>query len=183
MNREDALDLLEQNVKNKNLIKHCLAVESIMKYLAEYLNEDKEKWSLAGLLHDIDIEKCKEDYSDHGLIAENILKDKVDNDIINAIKSHNFEKTGFEPKNKIDFALIAADAISGLIIATALMQPNKKLSDVKVESIVKKFKKKDFARNCSREKMLYCEKLGIDKNKFFEIALKAEQSISNKLGL
>ncbi len=183
MNREEALKLVKENVSKENLIKHMLAVEAIMKGLAEFLGEDKEKWGLAGLLHDVDFEKTENAPEKHGLLAEDILKEKVDEEIIKAIKSHNFENTKVQPENKMEYALIAADAISGLVIACALVMPSKKLVDVKVKSIKKKFKQKDFARNCKRENILYCEKINIPKEKFFEIALNSLQKISDELGL
>ncbi|MDD5416527.1 MAG: HD domain-containing protein [Candidatus Aenigmarchaeota archaeon] len=182
MERNEALVLVKQHITKDNLIKHVLAVEVIMRGLADYLGEDSKKWALAGLLHDIDFEEIGDDYKIHGLKAVEYL-DGVDEEIIHAIKSHNFENTNVMPEGKMDYALIAADAVSGLVIACALMMPSKKLADVKVESIESKYKKKDFARNCSRENMLYCEKIGIDKSKFFEISLKALQSISKELGL
>ncbi len=183
MNREEALKLVKENVSKGNLVKHMLAVEAIMKGVAEYLEEDKEKWDLVGLLHDIDFGKTENDPEKHALLAEDILKDKVDEEIIRAIKSHNFEHTKVNPENKMEYTLIAADAISGLIIAAALIIPTKKLADVKVKSIKKKFKQKDFARNCNRENILYCEKIDIPREKFFEISLKALQDISDELGL
>ena len=183
MQREEAIELVKQNVKQQNLIKHMLAVEAIMKECAEFLQEDKEKWGLVGLLHDIDYEKTKDNPEKHGLIAEEILKGKVDEEIIHAIKSHNFENTGVMPESKLENCLIAADSVSGLIIACALVIPSKKLKDLSLKTIKKKFKQKDFARNCSRERILFCEKIGIEKEKFFELALKALQGISEELGL
>lgn len=183
MNREQAIGLIKENVTKTNLFKHMLAVEAIMKGIAEYLGEDKEKWGLIGLLHDIDFEKIENDPKKHGILAEEILKDKVDEEIIRAIKSHNFENTNVQPESKMEKALIAADAISGLIIAAALIIPSKKLADVKPESIGKRFKEKDFARNCNRNLILYCEQIEIPREKFFEISLKALQSISDELGL
>jgi len=187
MNREEALNLVKEHVKNDKLIKHMLAVEAIMKRCAEFLKEngedvDVEKWGLLGLIHDIDFEKAPEPEK-HCTVAPEILRDKVDEEIIRAIKSHNFENLGVQPKSKMEYCLIAADSISGLIIAAALIIPSKKLNDVEVESIGKKFKEKDFARACSRERMLYCEKAGINKEKFFEISLKSLQEISDSLGL
>jgi len=183
MNREEAISLVKENIKKENLFKHILAVEAIMRGIANHLNEDVESWDLVGLLHDIDYEKTEDDPKNHGIIAENLLKGKVDEKIIKAIKSHNFEHTGVIPETKMEKALIAADAISGLIVATALIIPSKKLKDVKVKSIKKKFKQKDFARRCSRECILVCEHVGIPKEKFFEIALEAIQGISEELGL
>lgn len=183
MNREEAIKLIKENIHKENLLKHMLAVEAIMKGTAEYLGENKEKWGLTGLLHDIDFGKTENDPEHHALIAEEILKDKVNEEIIRAIKSHNFENTNVKPETNMENILIAADAISGLIIAAALIIPSKKLDDVKVKSIKKKFKQKDFARNCNRERILFCEKTGISKEKFFEISLKALQSISDELDL
>ena len=182
MNREGALNLLKENVSQENLFKHMYAVEAIMEETAKYLNEDIEKWRLLGLLHDIDFEKAPEP-DKHCTLAPEILKEKFDEEFIRALKAHNFDNLDIKPETKMELALIAADAVSGLIIAAALIIPSKKLADVKVESIVKKFKQKDFARNCSRERILFCEQIGIPKEKFFEISLKALQSISNELGL
>ncbi len=183
MNREEALTLVKENVKKENLIKHMLAVEAIMKGLAKFLVEDEERWALVGLVHDIDFGKTEGNPERHALVAEDILKGKVDEEMIKTIKTHNFEHTKVLPESNIDNALIAADSISGLIIAAALIIPSKKLADVKVESISNKFKQKDFARNCSREHILYCEKIGVPKEKFFEISLTALQRISSELGL
>lgn len=184
MNRDEAIVLLREHVKTEYTIKHCLAVGAIMKGVAEEINEPSQKWEIAGILHDIDLDKCEKDYSNHGTLAMEILSNVIlDQEILDTIKSHAPEYTKSEPKSKMDFAIIAADAISGLIIATAIMQPSKKLADVTAESIAKKFKKKDFARNCNRENILFCEKIGIDRNKFYEIALKSLQVISGELGL
>ena len=183
MNREAALKLVRENVSKENLLKHMYAVEAIMKETATFLNEDVERWRLVGLIHDIDFEKTENDPKMHTIVAEEILEDYVDDDMIRTIKTHNFENVGVQPEAKADKALIAADAISGLVIACALVTPSKKLADVKVESIAKKFKQKDFARNCGRERILFCEQIGIPKEKFFEISLKALQGVANDLGL
>lgn len=183
MNREEALKLVKNYIKRENLLKHILAVETIMRAIARRLKEDEEKWGIVGLLHDIDFEETFNNPSLHGIKAGEILFGKVDEDIIRSIRSHNFENTKEEPKDKMDFALIAADSISGLIIASALILPSKKLEELKLETLEKKFKQKDFARNCSRERILYCEKIGIKKEEFFEISLQALRNISKELGL
>ena len=183
MEREEALQLVKENVKNDKLVKHMLAVEAIMREIAKYLNEDEERWGLVGLLHDIDFEITKEKQEMHGIKAEEILKEKVDEELIRTIKAHNFEFTKVLPQTKIDYALIAADQISGLIIAKALLMPSKKLEEVKVSSIKDGFKDKSFARRCDREKILYCEKIGIERDKFFELSLNALKQIADELGL
>ena len=183
MNRDEALALLKENLKQVNMVKHCLAVEAIMRACAEELDEDKKKWGLLGLIHDIDYEKTKDDLDKHTLLAEEILGDRADEETIRAIKSHGFWYTGVEPQSSMEYVLVAADSLSGLIIAMALILPSKKLADVKPENIAKRYKEKDFARNCNRERIAYCEKAGISLERFFEISLEALQGISEELEL
>ena len=182
ISRNEALRLIDNYVKNDKLKKHMLAVEAIMRSLAKKLNEDEELWGLVGLLHDIDYEITKDNFEMHGVLSAEILKDKLPNEALNAIKAHN-EKTGFSVDSKLAYALKAADQISGLIIATALVMPNKKLHEVTVKSVLKKFKQKDFARNVKRDKIMLCEKLGLSLEEFVEISLQALKSIANELGL
>ena len=183
LSREDALKLLRENVRNEKIILHMIAVGAIMRELARYFGEDEDLWELVGLLHDIDYERTKHNPSKHGLVAEEILGSLVSDDILRAIKSHNYENTGIEPRTRMEKALIASDAVSGLIIACALVMPSKKLEEVKVKTIKKKFKQKDFARNVSRERILFCEQIGIPREKFFELALNALKGVSDELGL
>ena len=183
LSREDALKLLRENVRNEKIILHMIAVGAIMRELARYFGEDEDLWELVGLLHDIDYERTKDNPSKHGLVAEEILGSLVSDDVLRAIKSHNYENTGIEPRTRMEKALIASDAVSGLIIACALVMPSKKLEEVKVKTVKKKFKQKDFARNVSRERILFCEQIGIPREKFFELALNALKGVSDELGL
>jgi len=182
MDRSEALELLKEHLHNENLIKHCIAVGAIMKGLAEKFGEDENLWELAGLLHDIDYEQTKDNHERHGLVALEILNGKAPQEVLDTIPTHN-DLTGFKREKKIDFALSAADAISGLIIATALMMPSKKMEEVKEESVLKKFKKKDFARNVDREKILLCEKIGLSLEEFIEVSLDTLKNVSEELGL
>jgi len=183
LTREEALDLVKKNVSKRNVIYHMIAVEAIMKALAEHLAEDEEKWGLVGLLHDIDYERTETTPERHSLLAEDLLKAFVGNDIIRTIKTHNFEHTGVKPEAKIEKALVAADAISGLLVACALVMPSKKLTDVRVESVSKKYKDKDFARGADRDRMLFCEQIGIPREKFFEVALNGLKEYASQIGL
>jgi putative nucleotidyltransferase with HDIG domain len=181
--RAQALDLVRANVSKKNVIFHMIAVEAIMRELAKQLEEDEERWGRVGLLHDIDYEKTETTPEKHSLLAANILRNIVDEPMIRAIESHNFEHTGVRPENRMEKGLIATDAVSGLIIACALVMPSKKLADVKVESISKKFKDKDFARGAHRDKILFCEQIGLPKDKFFEVALNGLKGSASEIGL
>jgi putative nucleotidyltransferase with HDIG domain len=182
LSREEAMNLLSQNLKNDKLIKHCMAVASIMQALAKELNQDEELWYLTGLLHDIDYEATKTNMQEHGIRAAEILANKLPEQAIVAIKAHN-EATGYSDESLLATALKASDAVSGLVIATALVMPDKKLASVKLESLMRKFKQKDFARNVSREAILLCEKLGLSLERFLEISLNALKEISEELGL
>ena len=181
--REEALNFVKEHVARRNIVYHMLAVEAIMRSTARYFGEDEEKWSLVGLLHDIDYEKTETAPEKHSLLAENILKGLVSEEIIRAIKTHNFKHTGVMPETRMEKALIACDAISGLLVACALVMPSKKLADVRVESVVKKFRDKDFARGVDRERILVCEEIGIPQEKFFEIALDGLKANASNIGL
>jgi len=184
MDREKALHLLKSHLKTDNLLKHCLASEAIMRGLAKELNEDVEKWGIAGLLHDLDFEKTKDDPASHTLVSSEILKEHgIDDEIINSIKGHNAEALGISRESKLDFALAAAETITGLIIATALIYPDKKLKSVKIKSVLKRMKEKAFAKNVNREIIKECENLNLTLERFVEISIKAMQGISDDLGL
>ncbi|GAE88165.1 HDIG domain-containing metalloprotein [Acetivibrio straminisolvens] len=183
MEREQALEELKGRIQNENLIKHSLAVEAIMKDLAFYFKEDIDKWGLAGLLHDIDCEKTAGDISKHSLVGAEILESlDIESSIIYAVKAHN-DYHGIERKRKIDKALYSADPVAGLITASALILPSKKLEDVTVDFVIKRMNEKGFAKGVNREQIKACEQLGISLDKFIEIALEAMKKISGELGL
>jgi len=183
LTREEALGLVKKNVTKRNVVFHMLAVEAIMRSVAKHLGENEDEWGLIGLLHDIDYEKTETTPEKHSLMAEEILKGLIPDELIKSIKTHNFHHTGVIPETKMEKALIASDAVSGLLVACALVMPSKKLADVKVETVVKKFKDKDFARGAERERILVCEEIGIPREKFFEIALDGLKSIASEIGL
>lgn len=151
------------------------------------LKIDTEKWAIVGLLHDADYEKTKENPVQHTLLTLEWLKQagETDPEIISAILSHNFEHTGKnQPKNKLEWSLYCCDELTGFIVAIALVMPDKKLSAVSVESVLKKFPQKAFAAAVKREQISMCqEKLGIPLPEFVKIALEAMQGVSGELGL
>jgi len=187
VNRDVAFDILNKYVKEEFYITHSLAVEAIMRKLAEKLDPDNiELWGMAGLLHDLDEESCawKEDMSCHGPKSIEILKsENFGNDILyRAILAHN-PKNGTIAKSNIEYATLAADPMSGFIVAIAKGYPDKKIKSVKVSSILKRFKETRYAKGASRPYMLAIEKTGIELEEFAEIALKALQEIDEILGL
>lgn len=181
--KERAHEMIDENIDTENLKKHMYAVAQIMRRLAEHLGEDEEKWEILGLIHDLDYESTKDNPEDHATKTAEMLMGKVPEDIIRAIKSHNFKHTDVEPENKMENCLIAADAISGLIVATALVMPNSKIEEARPESVDKKFDDSSFAKNIDRDRVLYCRKAGIPRDEFIELSLNALKEIDNKLGL
>ena len=184
MKREEALILLKQNLKNENLIKHCLSVESLMKDLARHFGEDEERWGIAGLLHDIDYEKVKDDLSQHSLVGAKMLSDlNIDEEICQAVKTHN-EAHGIEPDSLMGKSLYVCDPLTGLIVASTLVLPSKKISDVTVQNILNRFKEKSFAKGANREIIGKCKDLlKLSLEEFIEISLGAMKKISDDLGL
>jgi len=203
MTREEALTLLKENLSNQNLIKHCLAVEAIMRALARHLaerseaerrmkmsrmahrpGEDVEKWGLAGLLHDIDYDRFKNDLSQHSLVGAKMLEDfGLEKDICQAVKVHN-EAHGIPAQTLMEKALFVADPLTGLIVAATLVLPSKKLADLTVENVLNRFGEKAFARGANREIIRKCEELlNLKLEEFVEVGLKAMQGVATELGL
>ena len=184
VNRDEALELLKSYVHQENLIKHCLATEAIMRSLAERFGEDPEKWGIAGLLHDLDYEETYETPEQHARKTAEILKEKgFPQDMIDAILAHNAEVLGIERKTRFDYAITCSECITGLITATTLVYPDKKLASVKPKSITKRMKEKGFARSVNRDLIRLCEKIDIPLPEFAVISLEAMRGIADDLGL
>ena len=183
MNREQALQLVDQHITSDWLKKHSLAAAAIMERLAERLGGDPETWWIIGILHDLDFD-ITQDPVLHGRKSEEILREQgVGQEIIRAVMAHNAEGLGLERSSTLDYAITAAESITGLIVATALVMPDKKLASVKPQSVIKRMKKKDFARKVSRESILLCEQAGVPLEEFSAIAVSAMQEVSGELGL
>lgn len=183
ISRDEALQLLRQYIQNPNMIKHCLATEAVMRAFAPKLDANEDQWGLAGLLHDLDIEK-QPDLSVHtNETAEVLTKKGVDPEIIDAIRMHNEKAHGKKRHTLFHHALAAGETITGLVTATALVYPDKKLSSVKPKSVRKRFKEKAFAKGADREIIRECEHLDLEINEFCDLALAAMQNIAEELGL
>jgi len=151
MDRAAAWQVVQEHVKAEGLRRHMLAVEAAMRFYAEKLGGDVESWGMAGLLHDYDweIHPTLEAHPQDGVP---LLRERgCDEDVVRAILSHNTEGTGVERERPIDFALLASDEITGLIIAASLVRPSKDVRDVEVKSIKKRWKEKTFAAGVDRD--------------------------------
>lgn len=192
--REEALKFLNENVENKNIIKHMLATEALMGGAYDFLTDKKEtdlggtkeEWELAGLLHDGDyVEGVPPEKQ--GIQVVEWLKEKdyeIPDNVAHAMAAHNWHGTGVEPVSKMDWAIFCGDSLTGLIVAATLVLPTRKLADLSVESILKRFNEKSFAKGTRREEIAMCEeKLGITLFEFVKTCLESMQKISDSLGL
>ncbi len=182
--REAATDLLHKYITKENMINHCLASEQVLRALAARLGHDADTWGLAGLLHDIDVEITQADPLTHGQVAIGILREAgVDEEVIEAISLHNEESTEIPRSKPLHHALAAGETITGLIVATTLVYPEKKLEVVKTKSVVKRMKEKAFAASVKRESIMECERLGLGIDEFAALSIEAMKSIAPRMGL
>ncbi|MEA2065919.1 MAG: HDIG domain-containing protein [Thermotogota bacterium] len=181
ISREKAYELVKENIRQKNLIKHVLAVESVMKALARKLNQDEEKWGLAGLLHDLDYEETKNDFENHGKRTVEMLSEyDVPDDIKNAILAHCEKK---DRETLMEKAIYAADPVTGFIVAAVLIRKGTTLKDLDLDFLLNRFKEKSFARGASREQMESCKDFGVTLEDFLVLSLNAMRDISEELEL
>jgi putative nucleotidyltransferase with HDIG domain len=180
--REESITKVKEHVKQENLVNHMIAVGAIMKGVAERLDQDLDLWENVGILHDIDYEDVGEDWDRHGLVSADMVSDVLPKESLKAIQAHN-PRTGVLAETPMEVALLAADGLSGLVVATSLMMPDKKLASVKVRSLKKKFKDKSFARGVNRENIMRCEEMGIPYSEFLAIGLEHMKRVSDELGL
>ena len=181
--REYYLELLHSHIKNPKMIAHCLASEAVLRAMAVRLHQDVETWGIAGLLHDIDVEWTEGDSKRHALEGADMLKlEALPDEVVDAIRMHNEMATGRERSTTFQHALAAGETITGLIFATALVYPDRKIASVKPKSIVKRMKEKAFAASVNRDTILECEKLGIPIGDFAELSLEALKPIAEELG-
>jgi len=181
MTRTEAWELVQKNVRNRNLRKHMLAAEAVMKALARRLGEDEEAWGLAGLLHDVDYDRTDDDPDRHALLSAEIIEaGGVADEIVHAVKAHA-EKA--PTVSLMDWALRVTDPTTGFLVACALIHPEKKLAPIDLGFVQNRMKEKSFARGASREQMQQCTRLGLDLDEFLQIALEGMRSISSELGL
>jgi putative nucleotidyltransferase with HDIG domain len=184
MNREEALALVRERVKNENLVNHMIAAEAIMGALAGRLGGDEARWRLAGLLHDLDVEETAETMEVHGTRTVEWLRDAgfEDEEVLQAILAHN-PANGSTVASPMDRALYACDCLTGLITAAALIRPEKRLALVALKSLKKRFKEPAFAKGARREDIMTCSELGLGLDEFLEMGLVAMQEVADDLGL
>ncbi len=183
LSREEALKMVREKVQEDNLVKHSLATEAVMRSLASRLGYDVEIWGLTGLLHDLDYTLTQDDYSRHGLESAEMLQDQLPPEAVRAIEAHAAELNQARgPSTTLDYALRCAETVTGLVMAAALVRPEK-MSGMKAKSLKKKMKDKAFAASVNRAIIAEHEKLGLDQNQFLSLSIQAMEEIAPDLGL
>lgn len=187
LTRGKTLEFINQSVKNRNLVRHLLAVETAMRALARRLGGDENEWGLLGLIHDADWGRTEANPAEHTRVTLKWLAEQgvTEGPLVEAVKAHNRRLTGLgEPNSIMAYALDCVDELTGFIVAVALVRPDKKLASVTLESIQKKWKAKEFARAVDRAEVEKCqEKLGVPLEEFSIITLRALQGVASDLGL
>ena len=182
MERQRAYKLIKEKVKTKNLVKHLLATEAVMEALSEHFGENTQIWGLAGLVHDIDYDLTKDNFSQHGKLgAEMLSKEGItDEKILHAVQAHSGHE---DPKTTLARALYCSDPLTGFLVACALITPSKKIKDIDIPFALNRFKEKRFAAGANRKTIETCKDIGLSLEEFIGIGLKAMQAISDDLGL
>ncbi len=203
LDREQALEIVKRNIASPQMLNHMRATEAVMRALARRFGESEDRWGLAGLLHDADAEIVVSGEQElsvpepkgtgpvsgkhgtmpaQGLLVPKLTPNAIDEEIAAAIASHN-PYTGIKPKGRMAWALYAADPLTGLIVASTLILPAKKLADLTQESVRKRFAEARFAKGANRQQIAACSELGLTLEEFIEIGLTAMKAIAGDIGL
>lgn len=184
--RDQAYQLLTKHIQGKFMINHHLGAEVVMRAFARKFEPQNETlWGICGLLHDLDWEYTKDDEKQHTVKAAEIMRaEGIDEIIIHAMQAHHPSASGIEPSNLMEKCLYTTEELTGLMIACALVKPDKKLASVTAESVRRKLKDKAFARGVNRDIVNQApEALGMPMEEVIKISLEAMQSIADELGL
>jgi predicted hydrolase (HD superfamily) len=180
--RTEAYKAVTERVTQKNLVKHILAVEAVMRRLAEHFDEDADKWAMVGLLHDLDYSVTADKPEKHTFVTEGWLEELdagLSDDMLHAIRAH----PGHIPcESRLDWALYCSDPVTGLIVAGVLMHPSKKLEHTPTDFILRRFGEKRFAAGADRDAIASCEKIGLSLEEFVTLSLEGMRRISDQLG-
>lgn len=182
MTREEALEIVRKYTTKDITYRHLISVEGVMRALARHFGEDEDAWGLAGLWHDLDYDETADDFDRHTHLTVEWLRGEGMNDekILNAILAHKYEE---HRHSLMDKAIVHADAVAGLIVASALVRPEK-AQGMKVSSVKKKLKERSFAPGVEREEIRNVEgSIGVPLDEFLAIAIEGVQDIAPEIEL
>jgi putative nucleotidyltransferase with HDIG domain len=186
LNRDFYWNLVSEWTQAPHLIRHMLAVEAAMRAYARRFGEDEETWGNVGLIHDFDYERHPDlTVEGHPVVGTNFLKERgVSDEITRAILSHAEAYTGVKPESRMEKALVAVDELTGFITAVTLVRPSKKIADVELSSIKKKWKAKEFAAAVNRQEIEHAaQDIGVSLDEHIQIVLDAMKANADALGL
>ena len=182
LNRKEIMDSIQANIQDKDMVEHMLAVEAIMRSLAKRLGEDEDEWGFTGLIHDIDVELVEDDPDSHSKLGADIAQDLgASEEMACAILCHNVAH-GIPRKTKLDKALFCADALAGIITASALARPDG-LTGLAARSVMKHFHVEGFADGVNREQVAECQQIGLELEEFIVLGLIAMKDVASRLEL
>ncbi len=177
IDRKQALVLIKKYLKDKDNIKQGLAVECILKKMAELLEKDVDLWGITGLLHNLDYEYCAGNPEKRGTLSSQLLKDLLPEFGVNAIKANNYMHMDYIPMTSLDKSIIAA-VTAAAFISTVVRTSNKEdIADLSLEEVVIKFRDKDFATRYNRKRMILCEDVGMQLEFFLNLCLEEMKKI------
>ena len=196
INKEQALALIREHVLKENIIKHMLTVQALMEGIYDELKNrgkteqklggTREEWGMAGLLHDGDYcEGVPDEKQGIQIVEWARNKDyEIPDNVAHAMAAHNWSNTKVEPKNLMDWTIFCGDSLTGLIVAATLVLPDKKMSDLTADRVLKRFKEPSFAKGTRRDEIAMCEeKIGLTLEEFISVSLKSIQAIASEIGL
>jgi putative nucleotidyltransferase with HDIG domain len=161
-------------------VRHLVSVEGVMRRLAQHFEEDEDRWALAGLFHDLDQDVTADDIERHAFLAASWLREHdVDASVVNAVLAHAHEEYRTD---RMSQAVVAADAVAGLLVAAALVRPEKAIG-MKVSSVKKKLKESSFAPGVNRDEIHACSELGLDLDTFIGLGIEGLQLVAADIGL
>jgi hypothetical protein len=182
INRDEALNLMEKYLKDKDNISYSIVIEFVMREIAKKLDRDQELWGLTGLLHNLDYEYTASELENRGTLSYQLLEGLLPEQGLNAIKANNYTHTDYIPVTAIDKCLIATDSLVGLILAIIRTIPSKNINDVDINLLITKFKDENFAQRYNRNRIKLCTDIGFNLRDFLEITLNTLKNNKQTLG-
>jgi len=178
---EQARSLAREKTEKDTTYRHLVSVEGVMRRLGRHFGEDEEKWALTGLFHDLDQDQTADDPQRHAFLAAEWLKEaRVDADVINGVIAHGHPEY---QRDRMSRGIVAADAVAGLLVAAALVRPERS-AGMKVSSIKKKLKEKAFAPGVNRDEINEAESnLGLSMDEFIALGIEGLQEVASEIGL
>jgi uncharacterized protein len=181
MDRDAAVELCREKAEKETTVRHLISVEGVMRALARRFGEDEDLWALAGLFHDLDQDQTQDDPDRHAYLAAEWLREAgVDERVVNGVLAHAHERFRTDRMSK---AVVHADAVAGLLVAAALVRPEKAVG-MKVSSVKKKLKEKAFAPGVNRDEVTSVEdSIDLPLDEFLAVGIEGLQTVASEIGL